>query len=107
MGEQGKGIQQPYQTEIMVAMKMRDENVRNLSTPYFVFDHLYLRSFAAIDQIIIPVMGYDLAGWVAVKCRNGRIISQDSYRQHGANKAVKIKQLSKPRQSLFDGMQVT
>ena len=48
---------------------MGNENMRDLTSPDLVLDHLYLRALAAIYQEIIAVVRHHLAGGVAVKSR--------------------------------------
>ena len=55
----------------MIAVQVRDENVRYAPSPDLVFDHLYLGAFAAINQKIIAVVRHYLAGRVPVKGRYG------------------------------------
>jgi hypothetical protein len=82
MIQQAKTIDQPDQTKVMIAMEMRDEDVRDPASPDPVLYHLDLRSFPTIDQKIISVHRYHLAGRVTVKRRNGRVISKDSDSEH-------------------------
>jgi hypothetical protein len=82
MREQSKCIEQAYQAEIMITMKMGYEDVRDPAPPDLVFDHLDLGAFTAINQVIIPVMRNHLAGWMTVKSRYGGVVSQYGYRKH-------------------------
>ena len=66
----------------MIAVEMRDKNMRNTAAPDLVVDHLYLRSFPAIHQKAKAIQCYYLAGWMPVKCRYGGVISKDGYSEH-------------------------
>jgi hypothetical protein len=64
---------------------MGDEDVRDLASPDLVPDHLYLRPFAAVNKKKIAIHCDDLAGWMPIKSRNCRIVSQDGYSEHARN----------------------
>lgn len=66
----------------MIAVKMGYEDMRDLSPPDLVLDHLDLGAFAAIDQVIIPVVRNHLAGRMTVESRYGGVVSQYGYRKH-------------------------
>ena len=61
---------------------MRNENVRDLASPDPVFYHLNLCSLSSINQKKLSIHCYYLTGRVTVKCRDGRVISKDSYGEH-------------------------
>lgn len=75
MAEEAKRIDKPNETKIMVAMQVRNENMRDLTAAYFVIDKLDLGSFSAINKVIVAVKGYYLACGMTVKCRYCRIIA--------------------------------
>jgi hypothetical protein len=56
--------------------------VRDLTAPYPVIDHLYLRAFAAVYQKIISVHSHYLAGGVPVKSGHSRVISKNGDCEH-------------------------
>jgi hypothetical protein len=58
----------------MIAMQMRYENVRNLSSADLIFYHLYLGPLTTIYQVIIPIMRNNLAGRMTVECGHSGII---------------------------------
>jgi hypothetical protein len=70
------------ESEIMVPMQVRDENMIDTAAPDFVFIHLGLRAFPAIDQEKVIIQGDDLGRGMTVKGRDGRIISKYGYREH-------------------------
>jgi hypothetical protein len=55
----------------MISMQMRNEDVGDLTTPDLVIDHLNLCAFTAINEIVIAIKRYYLAGRMPVKCRYG------------------------------------
>jgi hypothetical protein len=59
----------------MIAVQVRNEDVRDLAAADFVTQQLHLGAFSTIDQVIVAVVGQYLTGGVAVKCRNCRIIA--------------------------------
>lgn len=52
------------------------------TAPDLVIDHLYLGSFPAIDQVVVPIECYHLAGGMAVKGRYSRIIAKNGNSEH-------------------------
>lgn len=88
--EQTEGIDQAYQSKIMISVQVGNENVRYPAAPDLIIDHLYLRAFAAIYEEVFSTHGDYLAGGMSVKCRNSRIISKDSYREHVQSKAKRL-----------------
>jgi hypothetical protein len=75
MVQKAECIDKAYESEIMIAMQVRNKHVRNAAAPDLVFDHLYLRAFAAIYQVTGAVVRYQLARGVSVECGHCRIIS--------------------------------
>jgi hypothetical protein len=73
---------EPYESEIMVPMQVRDKNMIDSATPDLIFIHLGLRAFPAIDQEKVIVQGDNLGRGMTVEGRDGRIISKYSYREH-------------------------
>lgn len=82
VAQQAKGINKTYKSEIMVAMQVRDEYMGDAAAADFVVDHLYLGTFPAINEEMIPVQGNHLAGRMTVEGRNSRIISKDRNCEH-------------------------
>jgi hypothetical protein len=69
MRKHTKCVQQSHQAKIMIAMKMGNKNMGDLSSPDLVFDHLDLRSFPAINQVVGAIVRYNLAGGMAIERR--------------------------------------
>ena len=84
MTQQIKRVDKPNQSEIMIAVKVRNKNMRYTAAADLVIDHLYLRALAAIHQEIVSIQRNHLAGRVTVKSRNSRIISEDRNCEHVA-----------------------
>lgn len=82
MTQQAETVDKADQTEIMVAMKMGNENMGDLAAADLVIDHLYLCAFAAINKVVSAIMRYYLAGRMPVKCRNSRVIAKDGNSEH-------------------------
>lgn len=82
MAEQTKTIDETNKSEIMIAVQVRNKNMRNLTPADFVIDHLNLRAFATINQIIVTVNSNYLTGRMPVKCRNSRVIAQNGNCKH-------------------------
>ena len=61
---------------------MRNEDVGDPASPDLVLHHLNLCSLSAVNQKKLSIHCHYLAGWVTVKCRDGRVISKDSYSEH-------------------------
>jgi hypothetical protein len=61
----------------VITVQVRNEDVRDFTSPDPVSYHLNLSSLAAINKEQVAIHRYHLAGWVTVKCRNGRVISKD------------------------------
>ena len=80
MTKQAKARNKANQTEIMIAVEMWNKNVGDLATPDLVFDHLYLGAFATINQVIISIQCYYLAGGMTIECRDCWVIAEDGYR---------------------------
>ncbi len=66
----------------MIAMQVLDENMINAAAPDAVLGHLHLRTLAAVYQKQLLVHRHHLCGWMAVKGRERRIISEYGNRQH-------------------------
>jgi hypothetical protein len=84
--EKTKAVDQSDKTEIMIAMKMRNENMGDPASPDLVTDHLYLCAFAAIDKKKIIVHRHNLAGGVAIKCGYCRVIAENGNSEHAEGK---------------------
>ena len=82
VAQQAQGIDQSHQAEIMVAVEMGNEYMGDLASPHLVIDQLYLRSLAAVHQVVIPIISHYLAGRMPVKGRNRRIISKYRNGEH-------------------------
>ena len=82
MPKQAERIDESYQSEIMITMEMGNKNMGDLASSDLEIDHLDLCAFPAIHQVIIPIKRNHLAGGMAIECRNCRVISKDSYREH-------------------------
>jgi hypothetical protein len=80
--QQAKGIDEPDQAKVMVAVQVRNEDMRDLTPPDLIIDQLDLGAFTTIHQVIAPVKGHYLAGRMPVKSRNGRIISKYRNGEH-------------------------
>ena len=78
--KQAECIEETDKAEIMVAMKMGNKDVRDLSSPDLVLDHLDLCTLTTINKVIIAIMRHNLACRVTVKSRYGRVVSQYRYR---------------------------
>jgi hypothetical protein len=50
----------------MITMEVRNEDVIDFREPNFIFPHLGLRSFTAIDQKKPPKYIEYLGGWISV-----------------------------------------
>src|SRR6185437_1433063 len=74
--------QQADETKIMIAMKMRYENMVDLTTAYFKQIDLHLCAFAAVHQEGVFIRLDNLRGRMPAMSRNRRIISQYSYSNH-------------------------
>jgi hypothetical protein len=59
----------------MIAVKVGDEDMRDLTPADLVLDHLYLRAFAAIHQVIDAILCHHLAGRMPVECGYCRVIA--------------------------------
>ena len=79
MTKQAETCDEAHQSEIVIAVKMGNKNMGDLTAADLVFYHLYLRAFTTINQIIIAIKRYYLAGRVTIKCRYRRVISEDCY----------------------------
>jgi hypothetical protein len=73
--QKAEGIDKAHESEVMIAMQVRNKHMRNAAAPDFILDHLDLCAFAAIYQVAGAVVRYHLAGRMAVECRHCRIIS--------------------------------
>jgi hypothetical protein len=80
MRQQVKGVEQANQSKIVIAMEVRNKDVRDLASAHFVFDHLDLCAFTAVDQVTDTILRNHLAGWMAVEGRYRRIVPQNRYR---------------------------
>jgi hypothetical protein len=56
----------------------------DLSSSYFIIDHLDLGAFPAIHEKVLAIECYNLAGGMPVKGRDRRIITQYRHREHAA-----------------------
>jgi hypothetical protein len=61
---------------------MRDKNMIDTASPDFVFIHLGLGSFSAINEEKVVIQGDHLGRGMPVKSRYSRIISENCYREH-------------------------
>jgi hypothetical protein len=89
--EKAEAIDEADKTEVMIAMKMRDKNMRDLAAPYSVIDHLYLRAFATVYEKIIAVHRHYLAGGVPVKSGHSRVISKNGDCEHAQSLVCDIR----------------
>ena len=80
--EEAEGIDKSYQPEIMIAMKMGDEYMRDAAAADLIIDQLYLGAFPAIHEKIIAIQCYHLAGGVTVESRYSGVISKDRNSEH-------------------------
>ena len=71
MAKQAKCVKQSDQAKIMVAMQVRNKDVRDFAPPDFVVDKLDLCAFATVNEIVCTIMCHHLAGGVTVECRHG------------------------------------
>ena len=70
---------QSNEAKIVIAMQMRNEYMADFAPPDFIFCHLRLRAFAAINQEMKFIYGYYLRCWVAVECGKCRIVAKYGY----------------------------
>ena len=63
-------------------MQMRDKNMVDPAAPDFIFIHLSLSSFSAINEEKMVVEGDHLGCGMPVESWYGRIISKYGYREH-------------------------
>ena len=80
--EQSKAVDEPDQAKIMIAVQVRNKDMGYLAPADLIIDHLYLCAFAAIDQVVIAIIGHHLAGGMPVKCRYSRVIAENSDSEH-------------------------
>jgi len=69
----------------MIAVKVRNKNMGDLAAADLIIDELDLGAFSTVYKVVGTVKRYHLAGWMAVKCRNSRIVSENSYSEHAEN----------------------
>jgi hypothetical protein len=74
--------QQAYQSEVMITVQMRNENVIDPASSYFISRQLHLRSFATIHQKQLVFQRYYLGSGMTIVCGESRIISENGNSQH-------------------------
>ena len=82
----------------MIAVKMGNEDMRDLAPPDLVLDHLDLGALTAIHQVIISVVRNHLAGGMTVESRYGGVVSQYGYRKHVGKNTEKFGGMVKRKQ---------
>jgi hypothetical protein len=73
--EQSKTIDEPDQTKVMIAVQMRDKDMRDTAVFYIVSHELKLRAFATIYQKFLTVDIDELTGRKSLIGGYGRVVS--------------------------------
>jgi len=80
--QQTHGGDQPDEAEIVVPVKVGNENMIDPASANLVFIHLGLGSFTTVHEEKMIIQGDNLGSRVPVESRNGRIVSKYGYREH-------------------------
>src|ERR1700761_4728503 len=67
--------QQPDQPEVMIAVKVGNEDIIDLTTADLVFGHLHLGALATVDQEDLVLHSDHLGSRMTIKSREGGIVA--------------------------------